>query len=129
MSALTLTPDEAEPMREVDTELMREVDTELMREKYFCRALEICYACWKVDPEEHIDLEDGRCPECFTDELTWTPREEDNRSAPAYSFVTAESEDEAEAKIEPECGGCKEHLLNQQGHMHKGGCLDDHTTT
>lgn len=107
-----------------------EVDADVLRERYYCRALEICYACWKVDPESSITLEDGRCPECFTDELTWTPREEDYSSAPAYSFVTAESEseDEAEAKVEPEeCSGCKDGALNQQGHMHEGGCLYDDT--
>ena len=78
------------------------------RERCYCNVLQICYDCWKIDPQDIIELDDeGVCPKCDTAEVVVEPPEEANvSSAPTY-----------------DCPGCANGVANQLGHMDEGGCL------
>ena len=106
----------------------------LKKLKEYCADTNQCYACFLTETESTFC--DGLCSVCddgIISDIKWvksltTPEIEEQLNA--IKEITKESEHwvtlfvkELTLRKTDNCQGCKDGLLNQQGHMNEGGCL------
>ena len=107
----------------------------LKKIKDYCAEMSQCYTCFLTDIK--ITLFNGLCYVCddLISDSAWVKSHSTNQieehinnikevTEQTDRWITVLVNELTERKTE-NCQGCKEGLLNQQGHMYEGGCLYD----